>query len=119
MSEPRRRVLLVDDEAPILQATRDLLREYDYEVETHDDPASIHEKVRAMRPHAILQDVRMPGLDVRALVARLRADEATRQTRVILFSASIEATELARELDVPLVQKPFKPKALLAALDAE
>lgn len=112
----RPKVLLVDDEKPILRATRDLLSEYDFDVVTHEDPTTVHEVVRALRPAVLLQDVRMPGLDVRALVRQLRDDEGTRGTRVVLFSASMEAQELARELDVVLVPKPFKPQALLAAV---
>jgi len=109
----------VDDERPILAATRDLLQDYGYEVEVHSDAAGIPERLRDVRPDVLLQDVRMPGLDVRELLGILRADPALRDTRVVLFSASLEAQELGQELSVPVLRKPFKPQALLAALRGE
>lgn len=116
VSEATPRVLLVDDEGPILRATQDLLQELGFEVTTHADASTIHTTVRDLRPGVLLQDVRMPGLDIRALVGSLRADPATRGTRIILFSASIEAPGLAKELGVDIVQKPFKPAEIVTAI---
>lgn len=116
MPSPRIRVLVVDDEAPILRATAELLEAYEYDVLTHADPRSVHETLKQTNASVLLQDVRMPGLDVRALVRQVKEDEATAATHVVLFSAGMEALALGEELGVPVVEKPFTPPKLLAAL---
>lgn len=110
------RVLLVDDEPSILGSASALLREFGYDVVTHADARTIAEAVARERPDVLLQDVRMPGLDVAALVAALRADARARSTRIVLFSADLGARDVAHQLGLPLVRRPFKPEELLAAL---
>ncbi len=112
------RVLIVDDVA----WNRDLLRAY-FEHTHHtvflaaDGEEAVRVAVRE-KPGLILMDVRMPRLDGRAALARLRAERGLEGTRVIAVTASSlggEEAELRAQFD-GYVRKPFTRNELFAEL---
>jgi CheY-like chemotaxis protein len=112
-------ILLVDDEPAILESTRLLLEEMGYKVTCLSDATRIVETLRALRPRILLQDVRMPGLDLQALVKEIRADATIAATPVLLFSASMDLDELAERVGAPLsLEKPFRPRELQDAIQS-
>ena len=103
-----RRIVLVDDEADILDATSELLRLHGYEVTVVGDAARILEVLRRERPDLLLQDCAMPGLDLQRLVDAIRADDSLRGLPVVLFTGSVDAYETARRIKVAgFIEKPF------------
>lgn len=66
----------------------------------------------------LLQDARLPGLDLEDLVADVRADPRWRAVAVVIFSASIDVHELGERLGVPYLEKPFTPREAIRVLDA-
>ncbi|GEM_PF-3387742 len=110
------KVLIVDDEAPILQSTAVILRAYGFQTATVSEARHILPTLEAERPDVLLQDVRMPGLALRELLEGLRAGPH-RDLPVVLFSASISLPDLVDAFDVDaVVEKPFRPEALVSAL---
>lgn len=72
--KPRRRVLVVDDNQDSADTMAELFRVWGHEVRTaHDGPAAL-EQARSFRPHVVLLDVGMPGMDGYELARRLRAE---------------------------------------------
>ena len=71
-------------------------------------------------PAVVLLDVNMPGMDGIEACRRLRADPATRQTTIVMLTAShgdpIEAEAEAAGADLFLT-KPFSPLELLRLVD--
>lgn len=111
------KVLLVDDEPAILDSTAMLLAEMGYEVVTVSRAEAILATARAERPDLLLQDVRMPGLDLHALVGEIRGDPELRHLPVLLFSASMDLADIAARLGAHThIEKPFKPTELVAAI---
>lgn len=110
------RVLIADDEPSILRSTALLLRGFGFETIECPEVACILPKLREHRPQALLQDVRMPGLDVERLVLSIREEPTLSDLPVVLFSAGMDALEIADRLGVRLVEKPFKPDELVQAL---
>lgn len=111
------KVLLVDDEPAILESTAALLAEMGYEVITVARADLIIQTAKAEHPDLLLQDIRMPGLDLHALVDELRADPALASLPVLLFSASIEIQDIADRVGAAShVEKPFEPDDLMAAI---
>lgn len=86
MSE-RARVLVVDDEAAILELARRALGARGYEVDTAEDGERALACARARKPDVIVSDVMMPNLDGRDLVRALRADPAFTLVPVIFLTA--------------------------------
>ncbi|BBZ64284.1 response regulator transcription factor [Mycolicibacterium monacense] len=71
---PEARVLVVDDEANIVELLSVSLKFQGFEVHTASDGASALDKARDVRPDAVILDVMMPGMDGFGLLRRLRAD---------------------------------------------
>jgi DNA-binding NtrC family response regulator len=66
----RGRVLVVDDEANARSALAELLRDEGYTVETAADGFKALPKLGEFAPHLLLTDLKMPGMDGLALMAK-------------------------------------------------
>jgi CheY-like chemotaxis protein len=72
--KPRRRIMVVDDNLDSAETMAELVRIWGYDVRTaHDGPAAI-DTARGFRPHVVLLDVGLPGMDGYELARRLRAE---------------------------------------------
>lgn len=112
------KVLIADDEQMVLLSTQRLLASLGYETATVNEASDIVDAIRRERPDVVLQDVRMPGLDVEALLRRLRADAEVGGTPVVLFSASMEIFDLEdRVRPAGVLEKPFKPSEAVSAIE--
>lgn len=101
-----------------MRSTCLLLQDLGYEVATCHRAEDVFETARAHAPDAILQDLSMPGLNLREHFARLEMDEATRDIPILLFTASLEAREVARRVkNAGLLEKPFTPQELRETID--
>lgn len=112
------KVLVVDDESGILKSTELLLTELGYEVVTTTEPEAVFGLLKTHRPDVLLQDVRMPGLDLRKLLGDIRADAEIGRTPVLLFSASLDVADTWVTVGATgMVEKPFHPRELVKAID--
>ena len=114
---PRRRVLVVDDEAPARRLARSLLAEMG-EVEVIGDAASGQaavDAIRQLRPDIVLLDVQMPGLDGFGVVATV----GVASMPAVIFVTAYERYAL-RAFDVHAVDyllKPFDNARLRTAME--
>ena len=110
-------LLLVDDDPHSLQALRQALEGQHYRLlEARDGEAALQIAART-RPDLVLLDVALPGIDGFAVLERLKADAATRDTAVVLLSADGEAGDTVKALErgaVDYVAKPFRREEVLA-----
>jgi CheY-like chemotaxis protein len=81
-------VLVVDDEAPIVDLLVDIIEERGHTALRAGNGVEALSIARAARPDLIVSDVMMPVLDGYALLDALRASTDLAQTRVILMSAA-------------------------------
>ena len=73
-SAPEARILVVDDEANILELLAVSLRFQGFEVYTATNGPAALDLAREVRPDAVILDVMMPGMDGFGVLRRLRAD---------------------------------------------
>src|SRR5512133_3145751 len=73
MNESRRRVLVVDDEAPIVELVRGYLQRDGFEVLTAVDGPSAVSLARARAPDLIVLDLMLPGFDGLEVCRQIRA----------------------------------------------
>jgi CheY-like chemotaxis protein len=107
------KVLIVDDEPDVLESTGLLIESLGYEVLRVSDPADIIATVEREKPGLILQDLKMPGLNVAGLVAALRLNPETAEVPLIFFSAGTDlATTSARYDAWGYLAKPFGKQEL-------
>lgn len=115
MRRERPLVLVVDD----FEAGRELCAEYlafrGYGVATAQDGAEALEKAFDLAPDAILMDLSLPEIDGWEATRRLRADERTRDIRIIALTAHALEAERDRALEAgcdEVVTKPVPPNEL-------
>jgi CheY-like chemotaxis protein len=111
------KILVVDDEVSILRSTELLLMDMGFEVVTTSDHTTVVDMARKEKPDLLLQDVRMPGLDLDKLVASLRSEPSLKHIPILLFSASMDLGETAVRVGAEgVLDKPFKPNEVLDAV---
>lgn len=115
----KRKVLIVDDEESILRSTGALLEDMGFATALVHDARDIVAAALRERPDVVLQDIRMPGLDLERLVRELRAQPPLADLPIVLFSASMEAAQIAERIGAHgFLEKPFRPAELVGALEA-
>ena len=116
MSVPR--VLVVDDEAPIVSLVRGYLSGEGMEVLVARDGPSAVDAVRDRLPDVVILDVMLPGLDGFEV---LRAIRTFSDTYVIMLTARAEEIDRIVGLSVgadDYLVKPFSPRELVARVKA-
>jgi DNA-binding response OmpR family regulator len=112
------KILLVDDDADLLELYELYFRMHGNEVRTATGGSLALETLGSWSPDVALLDVRMPDMDGFDLIRTLRADGHT--FPICLYTAydTREAAEAAHELGVAdLVFKPSPPSVVLARLE--
>ena len=113
------RVLVVDDDEVVRQLLALHLELEGFDVVQARDGEEALEVVRALRPVVVTLDVSMPRLDGWETTARLRADPATADVRVVLVSGRVGDDDRRRggELGVDAhLAKPFDPDELVSTV---
>lgn len=117
MTEPRTRILVVDDDALSRRILEQVLVAAGYDVEAASDGQEALGKVRQHRPDVVVTDWQMPRMDGLTLCRILKGTEETRFTHVIMLSTRGETeskvTGLETGADDYLV-KPVEPVELTA-----
>lgn len=102
----------MDDEPDVLETTKVLLEMDGFRVRALAHHADVLPAlVETPRVDVLLQDVQMPGLDLKALLAEARALRP--DLKVILFSAASDAAQVKQQVGAhDLVTKPFDVRRL-------
>jgi DNA-binding response OmpR family regulator len=90
----RKKILLVDDSGTILMMEKMILAREPYELLTAKDGREAIAKVAAERPDLILLDVVMPDLTGFDVLRKLRAQDETRSTPVIMVTTRGEGNNV-------------------------
>ena len=103
------RILVVDDEAPLLDLLKKYLERIGYQVETCSTPEGALDLFEAdpARFSLVLTDLTLPGMDGEEMIARMRARAP--KLRVIIASGYPYEPHGKR---TGYLQKPFLPKML-------
>ncbi|EKQ66831.1 response regulator with CheY-like receiver, AAA-type ATPase, and DNA-binding domains [Leptolyngbyaceae cyanobacterium JSC-12] len=115
-----RRILIIDDEDDIREATQVCLEATgDWEVLTASSGNEGLLKAESERPDAILLDVMMPGMDGITTFQELQTNPQTQNIPVILLTAKAQTAEQRQfnQLNVvAVITKPYDPFSLSAQL---
>jgi DNA-binding NtrC family response regulator len=109
------KILIVDDDAHLLEALRELLASAGYEVTSAASAEEALDRCRADTFHVVLCDLHLPGRNGISLIKALR--EACPSTATVLITAhgTVRAAVTAvKRGAVEYMAKPIKPKRLLA-----
>jgi putative two-component system response regulator len=119
-ADPRRRVLVVDDEPAMRMLCRINLSASGLEVLEAADGEEALRLAAAEPPDLVLLDVMMPGLSGWDVAAALAADPQTRDVPVVFLTARADPADRARGRElgaVGYVTKPFDPIAIAGRIE--
>jgi CheY-like chemotaxis protein len=111
-----KKILIMDDEPDVRKMVTGRLKKAGYDVIEAANGERGLEMLLSKKPDMVLLDLAMPGLDGAAVCRRIKADNATKNIPVMLFTASIikPISESAKEMGADdYIAKPFDSKELL------
>jgi putative two-component system response regulator len=111
------RVLVADDEQPVAELLRRILMKDGYAVEIVGDGLAALAAVEAHKPHVVLLDVNMPGMNGIDVCRRLKQDLRNRLTPVILVTGLTQREKRIEGLEAgadDFLSKPVDGQELLA-----
>lgn len=116
-----RKILVVEDEAPIREMLCFVLEQHGYEpIEAADYEQAIA-KLTEPYPDLALLDWMLPGASGISIIKHMRRHELTRQIPVIMLTAKGEEEDKVQGLEAgadDYLTKPFSPKELMARVKA-
>jgi excisionase family DNA binding protein len=92
IEEERKRILVVDDDPIIVETIVQALEEdeYNYEVISASDGFEAGIQVNHFKPHLILLDIMMPDIKGYEVCKKIKSNEATKDTKIIVLSAYLD-----------------------------
>src|SRR5882762_8317284 len=112
------KVLVVDDEAHIVELARLYLTREGYEVEGVGDGSQALARFSQIKPDLVVLDIMLPGADGLAICKEIRRQS---QVPIIMLTARDEVTDKVVGLEVgadDYLTKPFHPQELVARAKA-
>lgn len=113
------KVLVADDEIHIIHVVSIKLRNNGYEVIAANNGAEAYELACSEHPDIVVTDYQMPFVTGIELIEKLRENEETKNTPVILLTARSFAIAGEQQESLGIeecLSKPFSPKELLKSI---
>jgi DNA-binding response OmpR family regulator len=120
VSEPARKVLIVDDEPNIVTALEFLLKRSGFDVRLATDGGQALREVDDYRPDVVLLDVMMPVKSGYEVCQKLRERPDLAGIRIVMLSAKGSEAEVNKGLSLGAdlyITKPFSTRELVATID--
>ena len=115
----KKRILIVEDEADILEMVAMRLEASGYEVISALDGQEAFEKARKETPDLIILDLMLPKMDGYKVCGLLKRDTRYARIPIILFTARAQETDMKMGQEVgadAYITKPFEPQVLLGKI---
>lgn len=120
MAESSRRVLVIDDEAHIVQVLSLKLRNAGYEVLTASDGEEGFEIARKSIPDLIITDFQMPYMTGLELCQALSKEAATASIPILMLTArgyALDDEDIALGNIREVLSKPFSPRSIVQLVE--
>ena len=116
-----KKILVVEDEADVMELVRYNLEKNGYQTETAIDGREALEKVRSKSPDLILLDLMLPEIDGLEVCRSVKKDAKTADIPVVMLTAKGTEADIVAGLEMgadDYVTKPFSPRVLMARVKA-
>jgi two-component system phosphate regulon response regulator PhoB len=117
----REKIVVIEDEADILEVMEYNLTREGYEVLPCTDGEEGLEMVRKEDPDLVLLDLMLPGMDGLEVCRRIKQDDVIRHVSIVMVTAKGEESDVVLGLGLgsdDYIVKPFSPKELVARVKA-
>ena len=114
-----KKILVVDDEANIVELLQSRLEKNGYGVIVAYDGQEALEKTYKENPDLIILDIMLPKVDGYNVCKTLRSDDKYKAIPIIMLTARTLGQDIKMGMDlgaVSYVQKPFQPEVLLGII---
>ncbi len=118
---PKAIVLVIDDEADLIELVRYNLEREGYAVLGAADGESGFSRAISEKPDVIVVDLMLPGIDGLEVCRMLRSENATSRIPIIILTAKISEADRIVGLEFgadDYMTKPFSPRELTARIKA-
>ena len=118
--EANKKVLIVDDEAPIRRVLEFKLKNKGYRVLIAKNGAQGLELIKTQQPNAVITDIMMPEMDGKQLCEQSNALKKERPFLTIVVTCRIAQDEqqwINQMQDTLFMEKPFSPARLVECID--
>jgi two-component system chemotaxis response regulator CheY len=115
-----KRVLVVDDEAPIRRVLQLKLKNGGYDVILAEDGEAGLRVIESEKPDAVVTDINMPRMDGKQLCEKTNHLKLERTFLTIIKTARINPNEeqwINAMQDTVFMEKPFSPSSILERID--
>jgi two-component system, OmpR family, alkaline phosphatase synthesis response regulator PhoP len=112
----KEKVLVVDDERPVVMVIETNLKIAGYQVLTAYNGRDALEKIREEQPACVLLDVMMPEMNGWEVLRTIRSDSRIERTQVIMLTAMADDSDITKGYELGVdhyLTKPFEPEELL------
>lgn len=114
-----KKILLIDDDPDIITVLQVLLKKKGYEVATASREQEAYQQVAVFKPHLIVLDVLLSGVDGRAICKKLKNSAASKHIPIIMFSAHPSAQKNMEDFGADdFIPKPFESSRILERIEA-
>lgn len=121
MENSQYRILVVDDEADILEFVRYNLEKEGYQATIANNGKEAIRQAKKIKPHLIILDIMMPDMDGVEVCRELRSDNDFNDTLIAFLTARSEDYSQIAGFDVggdDYITKPIRPRVLLSRIGA-
>ncbi len=115
------KILVVDDEEPIVQLIKLKLEGAGFEVQVAYDGEEALNQIEVARPDLVILDVMIPRIDGYTVCRKIRSSRETRDLPVIMLSAKTEEEDVVNGFDLGIddyIRKPFHASEVVARVKA-
>ena len=116
-----KRILCIEDEPEMVDLIRLILNRRGFEVTGASGGVDGLSKIRESRPDLVLLDLMMPDMDGWEVYHQIKADDALKNTPVIVVTAKAQSIDKVLGLHIAKVDdyiaKPFSPQELLSSVE--
>jgi len=116
----KKKVMIVDDEAHIVELVRVCLEDSDYDIiEAYDGEEAV-DKTREELPDLILLDIMLPKMDGYEVCKILKGSEDTKSIPIVMLTAKGQEVDKVKGFQAgadAYMTKPFSPLRLLTELE--
>jgi len=119
-TDDRIRVIVIDDEADILQLIRLKLSKARFNVSTASNGEEGIEKVLREKPDVVIVDILMPGKDGYQVVSEVKAKLREDSPVIIMLTSKTEDADMVKGLSMgadDYITKPFSPRELIERIN--
>ncbi len=118
MKTENHRVLIIDDERPVLMTLEALLKRHGYEVDTAPTATQGVKMLKSRSPTLVLLDLRLPDADGLEMLERIKSELPDVQVIILTAHDSLHnAIESIKRGAFHFISKPYAPEELLSLVE--